>query len=507
MATLQELVERAYDRYATLPAVSDDAGTSSYAELDSLVARARGLLWGMGVRPGDRIGIVGTNSVDYMLVDHACFTGGFVRVGINRRSTIAEVVRVVEDAGLTVLFADAEWRPRLGEPSVLPSSVRVIALGADADGSSLRARLSEQEEDRTATPVPPDAPATLIYTSGTTGIPKAITVTQANLAGTVRNVLIEIPMSPGSAVLHPIPLSHAAMQLSVAFLCRGAFQSFAPTTDPGDILDLVADGHIAVLSAVPTLVGMLARAQCDDPRDLSSLRAIVYGGSTISANDLRAAVSAFGPTLYQMYAQSESSLPLTCLNPLDHLRAAAGDERIIGSAGRPGPFVGLAIVDEAGRRLRAGGTGEVVVRGDTVMAGYRGDPEATATVLGPDGWLRTGDVGYLTDDGYLVIVDRLKDMIISGGFNVFPSEVEAVLCPVPGVQEVAVYGVPDEKWGERVCVAVVADEHVTLDALQQAGRATLSGYKLPREMRRYDSLPLNATGKVLRRILQEWHGA
>jgi acyl-CoA synthetase (AMP-forming)/AMP-acid ligase II len=504
LRTLQNLLESSYDRYAGLPAVSDDAGSLSYSELADLVSRMHTFLAAHGVSIGDRVGVLGANSVDYVIVDQACFTSGVVRVGINRRSSTSEVAALAAAAGLSVLFADAEWSARLAGDLI--EGVLVIDLESAPEGR-LRDRVLAVEPASRPPRLEESDPAALIFTSGTTGAPKAIIATQGNLAGTVRNVLVEVPVAHDASVLHPIPLSHAAMQLSIAFQCRGARQHYVRQTDPGAILDAVARGRYTIVTSVPTVVGMLAREQAVDPRDLGSLRAIVYGGSSISAEDLRAAVASFGPTLFQMYAQSERSLPLTCLDPFDHLLAAGGDATLLASAGRPGPFIDLTIVDDEGRELPPGEPGEIVVRGDTVTLGYLGDEEATFAAFDDAGRLRTGDVGYLTRGGYLVIVDRLKDVIISGGFNVFPSEVENALRGIPGLVDLAVYGIPDAKWGELVCVAVVGDDRVTLEVVQAAARELLSGYKVPRVLRRHETLPLNATGKVLRRLLRERHDA
>ncbi len=503
METLQQLLELGYRRYGGVVAVSDPEGALTYADLERAVGGARALLARLGLGVGDRVGVVSANSVDYVVVDQACFTAGVVRVGINRRSTVAELAALAESAELAAVFADAEWVARLAEAGGV--GVRVVPLEGER-GDRLR--------DRALGLAPVDAPrlerddtAALIFTSGTTGAPKAITVTQGNLAATVRNVLIDVPVPHGASALHPIPLSHAAMQLSLALHTRGVRQHYLGQADAGAILEVLAEERLTLLTSVPTVVGMLAREQLARPRDLGALRAIVYGGSSITADDLRAAVDAFGETLYQVYAQSESSLPITCLDPGDHLRAARGDAAILASAGRAGPFVDLVVVDADGEPCPPGVPGEIAIRGDAVTPGYRGDPAATAAAFDPAGRLRTGDVGHLTSDGYLTIVDRLKDVIISGGFNVFPSEVENALRDVAGVSELAVYGVPDPKWGELVCVAVVADDGVDLDAVQAVARERLSGYKIPRALRRYEALPLNATGKVLRRRLREDHGA
>lgn len=505
MHTIDSLIRRAASMNGPLNAFADAYGAVTYTEFEGLVASARGFLSQVGVQQGDRVGVISANSVDFTIVDHACLTAGFVRVGMNRRSAPVEVAKLAAAADISVLFVDGEWAAKI-TPELLPENILIVNLDSDETAPIFRERLREIEPAPAAENLGGADEAAYIFTSGTTGAPKTIIVTQANLAATVRNVLIEIPTQLGMKALHPIPLTHAAFQLSLAFFCRGVEQRFTRTTNPDELLDQLAGEGIEICSSVPTLLAMKAKCQLERPRDLSRLKAIVYGGTRISPKDMEAAVHAFGETLYQVFAQSEGSLPTTCLGPRDHVRAVNGETDLLGSAGRPGPYLEIAILDPEGNEVAPGSPGEIALRGDVVTPGYKGEPEVTAATIDGRGWLHTGDVGRMNSLGYLEIIDRLKDMIISGGFNVFPTEVEDALRGLPGITDVAVYGVPDEKWGEKICVAVVG-EAVTLEILQDFARKSISGYKVPREVRHLNALPVNATGKVLRRVLREEHGA
>ena len=507
MTTIQQLLVRSYERFPEQVALRDERRSLTYGELDSVVSGIVRAFGDWGLKAGDRVATIAGNCVEYAAVDQACLVGGFVRMGINRRSHVSEALALMERTEVALVLADEQWFTELSRVREWPTGRRLVSLGADSDG---RAFLDRLDRDRTGVDRPtldPGDPAVLLFTSGTSGAPKAITITQGNLAGTARNMMIEVEIEAGDRVLHPIPMSHAAGNLLLAFACRGADQMLLSGFDPLNVLEIVESERVNVLTAVPTVLAALARARPGFAGSLGSLRAIVYGGSSISGTDLKAAVDAFGETLHQMYAQSEGSLPLTRLSPGDHLRAVGDRPDLAASAGRPTPFVDLRVMDAQGEFCPSGTRGEIVMRGDTVMAGYWKDPAATAAVIDERGWLHTGDVGYISSDGFVFVVDRLRDLIITGGFNVFPAEVEAAVRRVEGVVDGAVYGVDDEKWGELVCVAVVTDGRpVTLESVQEECRRTISAYKVPRALVVRESLPVNATGKVLRRELRAQHG-
>ncbi|MGI5132340.1 class I adenylate-forming enzyme family protein [Pseudonocardia sp. CA-107938] len=495
--TLAGLLSRAHDRYAALVALRDGPTASTYGELGSLVRRAIAGLTERGLRPGDRVVTIAANSLEYAVLDQACFLGGFVRAGVNRRLNPQELPSILATAKPALLCADAEWAARLAADPHVRGGLPVLDLDTDVAALTDRA-------DPGPVPLPsPDAPAALLFTSGTTGEPKAVVATQQAMASMVRNVLVAFPVQPGDRVVQAIPLSHAAGHLVPAFACHGADQEVLPAFVVDDVLQRLMRDRVSVVTAVPTVVGPLARAALAGGHDVSALSAIVYGGSPIGRADLAVAVEAFPHALHQVYAQSESLLPATVLTPADH-RAAVGDRpELAGSAGRAVPFLDLRIIDAAGKPCPAGEPGEVQLRGDTVMTEYFENPAATAKALDPDGWLHTGDVGYLDTSGYLHLVDRLSDVIITGGFNVMPSEVEQVLTTMPGVRGAAVFGLPDPRWGETICAALAVDGPAPeLAEVQEFCRAQLARFKVPRRLVVLDELPHNATGKLDRRGLR-----
>ncbi|ROS44393.1 class I adenylate-forming enzyme family protein [Amycolatopsis thermoflava] len=495
--TLAGLLSRAHDRYAELIALREGTTALAYGELGALVRRAIAGLAERGLRPGDRVVTIAANSLAYAVLDQACFLGGFVRVGVNRRLNPHELPSILATAKPALLCADAEWAARLdAEPSVR-AGLPVLDLERDF------AALTDRADPGPAPLLPPDAPAALLFTSGTTGEPKAVVATQRAMASMVRNVLVAFPVQPGDRALQAIPLSHAAGHLVPAFACHGADQEVLPGFVVDEVLRRIVRDRVSVVSAVPTVVGPLARAALAGGHDVSALSAIVYGGSPIGQSDLATAVEAFPHALYQVYAQSESLLPVTVLTPGDHRAAVAGRPELAGSAGRAVPFLDLRIADTAGKPCPAGEAGEVQLRGDTVMTEYFENPEATAKALEPDGWLHTGDVGYLDPYGHLHLVDRLSDVIITGGFNVMPSEVERVLAGMPGVRDAAVFGAPDPRWGETICAALAVDGPApALEEVQEFCRARLARFKVPRRLVVLDDLPYNATGKLDRRGLR-----
>jgi acyl-CoA synthetase (AMP-forming)/AMP-acid ligase II len=496
--TIGGLLRRSYSRYADLVALRGGDTVLTYGELGSLVRRTIAGLTELGLKPGDRVVTLAANSLEYTLVDQACFVGGFVRVGLNRRLNPQELRSIFATAQPSLLCVDEEWAGRLRAEPRVRGGLPVLELSPSG-----LARLTDRREPEPTEPPPADAPAALLFTSGTTGEPKGAVATQHSLSGMVRNVLSAIPVAAGDRALHAIPLSHAAGHLVAAFACQGADQELLPAFAVDVVLRRLTRHRIALVSAVPTVVGPLARAALTEGEDVSTLSAIVYGGSPIAHADLAAAVEAFPDALYQIYAQSESLLPVTVLGPADHRAAVGGRPELADAAGRAVPFLDLRIVTATGECSPTGEPGEVQVRGDTVMTTYFNNPEATARALDADGWLHTGDVGYLDESGYLYLVDRLDDMIISGGFNVMPSEVERVLAEYPGVQEVAVFGVPDPRWGGTICAAVVSnDRDITLESLQEFCREKLARFKVPRRLVLVDSLPYNATAKLDRKNLR-----
>jgi long-chain acyl-CoA synthetase len=506
--TVASLMTTAYRNYADRPALVDGEQVRSYRELGERVRAIVAGLRELGIRPGDRVAIVSANSAAFIEASQALFVGGFVRVTPSNRLHELEVQELLNDCRARAAFVDEDWSERLRRIDV-PTVEHVVALGPGADGRPGSDDLATTQVAGTPTaeeqPRPDDLCA-LLYTSGTTGKPKGAMLTQANWAAMVRNSLVELPPAEvDDVVLHVAPLSHFSGYVEPTYTARGACHVVAAPFVPAEALRLIAERAVTVVPAVPTMVNMLVQEAESGSYDVSSLRAVVYGGSSIAPARLARAVTAFGDVFVQFFGLSETPMPLTALSSREHAfeRGETAPTRLA-SAGRVSPFVELQIRDDEGREVEPGQVGEIVVRGDNVMVGYWERPEQTAAVLRADGWAATGDLGRL-EGGYLYIVDRKKDLIITGGYNVYPNEVENAIATLPEVDEVVVVGVPDETWGEGIHAAVVRrpgaqlSERDVVDACLQQ----LAPYKKPRSVSFVDSLPRTGSGKLKRREVRD----
>jgi acyl-CoA synthetase (AMP-forming)/AMP-acid ligase II len=370
-------------------------------------------------------------------------------------------------------------------------------VGAAIGFEELLARGVPERPERT--PAPEDLCA-LLYTSGTTGAPKGATLTHANWVAMMRNSMVEMPtLGTADVVLHVAPLSHLSGYFEPTCSARGAAHVVHAEFDPAAVLDTIERERITVIPLVPTMLNLMLPEADAGARDLSSLRAVMYGGSGIAPDRLAWAVRAFGDVFCQFFGLSETPMPLTALSQRDHEFDPDGPVPArLASAGRPNPFVELRLRGDDGEAVATGEVGEVLVRGDNVMIGYWGKPELTAETIDPDG------------EGYLYIVDRKRDMIVSGGYNIYPAEVENAISGLAEVQEVAVVGVPDERWGEAVKAVVVVRPGEALDEEEVVAACTerLAGYKKPRSVEFVAELPKTGSGKIMRRRVRDryWSG-
>jgi long-chain acyl-CoA synthetase len=336
-------------------------------------------------------------------------------------------------------------------------------------------------------------------------VPKGVLTTQRNLAAATLNVPAW-RFDEASVSLTPLPMFHiGGIGWTFLGLSQGATTILVSEFDPVAVLDMLESARVTNAVFVPTILQMLTSVRDAAERDYSELRSIAYGASPITTPVLKAALRTFRCPLFGVYGLTETTGGVVQLDPADH-DPDGPREHLLRSAGRPRPWMEMQVVDPAsGRELPPGSVGEVWMRGPNVMAGYANRPEETAKALSPDGWLRTGDGGYLDEDGYLFLTDRIKDMIVSGGENVYPVEVEEVLSQHPAVADVTVIGVPDERWGEVVKALVVPCPGATVsaDEIVAFARERLAGYKLPRSIDVVDGLPRNAAGKVLKHELRE----
>jgi len=481
-----------------------------YREVQQLSRRiARGLVEG-SFTPGTKAAVFSPNDPFAFACILGLLRAGLVWLPVNPRNSVEENAQLLGQLDCELLFFHSSL------------AVSLPAIGAAAPGvrrflcidTELGAWAAEFPAEFTPIPDDPGALAAISATGGTTGRPKGVMMSQKNFCAFSAGHEQVLNKDYPAVYLAAAPMTHVAGRLCFPVMKHGGTVVVLEKPDPQAILAAIPKYRVTRLFLPPTAVySLLARP---DVRsfDYASLRYFMYGAAPMSVEKLKQAIEVFGPVMTQGYGQTEAPMLLARLSPEDHfaggrLGGALADDARLASCGRPTPFVQVEIMDESGALLPRGAAGEIVVRGDIVMQGYYKDPKATEEAF-RFGWLHTGDVGRFDDEGYLHIVDRRKDMIISGGFNVFSAEVEQAILALPGVQDCAVIGVPDDKWGESVKAIVQPLPGAALDArgIIDACRPRLGGVKTPKTVEIWPELPRSPAGKVLKRAIREryWQG-
>ncbi len=489
----------------------------TFAELQDLVA-SLGTGLARVTAPGARVALVADNRPEYVAALYAVPRAGDVLVMGNTRHTPRELADTLRSSGSSVVIATADQLVRLAEVAgELPGVGAWYCLDDVPDGAPHGSLPATDLLDAGTEPprgVDDGATAWLIHTSGTTGLPKGAMLTHRSLVAAVLNTTMARPVSADDVYLFPFPLFHVAAYNVVHHHLRRRPVVLLPRFEPVAVMAAVEAERVTSISLAPTMVSMLLDHPDRASHDLGSLRQIGYGAAAMPLDLLRRTLAELPEVgLAQGYGMTELSGNAVFLGPDEHRRAAAGEPELLAAAGRPAPLVELRIVDDDGAVLGVGGVGEILVRGDQVCAGYWDDAAATEASRTGDGWFRTGDVGRIDGRGYLSIVDRKKDLIITGGENVSSREVEDVVSEHPAVAAVAAVGVADERWGERVCVAVVWRDGagVPHEELLAWTEGRMAGFKRPRAVVVLDELPTNASGKVEKRrvrdIVAERHGS
>jgi long-chain acyl-CoA synthetase len=501
-----------------LPAVKSNADrvgffdgqyTATFAEHLDRVSRLASVLAELGVGPGDRFAVMALNSHQFLECYHASFLGAGVINPLNLRLAPKELEYILADSGTTVCFTDAFFAPVIDRVRGATSLKHVVMIG---DGDAPHDARYE-ELLAAATPRIPDEPeetdpVLLMYTGGTTGLPKGVLLDQRAEMLNLYHVLGTWRFNEHDVFLHQTPMFHAAsMGGMLGVPAEGGVSVFVPLFDPAQVLALVEQHKVTNTVMVPTMINMLVNHPEFRPDRLASLQTLTYGASPMPATLLEQLLSMFpNIDIYQGYGMTESSAVLTALGPEEH---RAGGARLR-SAGRPLPGVVLSIQDAYGEELATGESGEVCARAGNFMREYWNKPEATADAF-RGGWYHTGDAGYLDADGYLFLVDRVKDMIVTGGENVYSVEVENAIASHPAVAQVAVIGIPSEQWGEAVHAVVVVRDGETCTEVEIIAHARewIAGYKVPKSVEvRTEPLPLSGAMKVLKRELRApyWEG-
>ncbi|MEU6661895.1 long-chain-fatty-acid--CoA ligase [Streptomyces sp. NPDC046821] len=498
-------------QYATerpeAPAVTEGDRTLTYAELDDRANRAAQALLALGLDEGAHVGCLarpGTMSAEIVL---ACAKTGLVATPLNWRLTEGELTAVARDAQLRAVVTQGEFLPGARAVRAVLPGIPLIVDGEPAPGELAYGTWLKDASD--SDPLHAGTGGTVflqLYTSGTTGLPKGVQLTLGNVESGPSQ-LAEMGWSDRSVSLNAMPVFHIAGTgwLLVA-LSAGAHSVTVPDLVPQRVVDLMEHHRITHAFFVPAVLHLLTQLPDIRERDFSALRTIVYGASPITPVLLRRSMEIFGCGFYQKYGQTETAGAATRLLPSDH-DPDGPRAHLLRSAGNALPGAAVAIVDPVtAEPLASGEVGEIVTRSHHVTPGYWQRPDENAKLFTPDGWLRTGDAGYLDADGYLFITDRIKDIVITGGENVYPVDVESALAEHPAVCDVAVFGTPDETWGEAVTAAVVlhdnADE-VTAADLIDFTRTRIASYKKPRIIHFVKELPRNPSGKILKRVLRE----
>ena len=464
-------------------------------------------LWSMGVKKGDVLGVLSWNCLEYLDVYGAAMKGGFIISPINVRLKTDELEYLINYSKANTLFVGPEMvelvnslKPRL------PNVKNFISFEGQAPRMSchrdLLAKYSREEPDVQVTE---DDPLYIIYTSGTTGVPRGALFTQGGSREDIRTKVLEKALEPGDTYVILIPLFHVIVSEMLALFYIGDRSVIIKFFDPAETLKTIQDEKATDIFVVPThLAAMLALPDVKK-YDVSSVKRVSYGGSPIPIELLEKALTVFGPIFVQAYGQSECSI-ITYLRREDHdvLDKSPEEKKILNSCGRPCIDTHLRIVDEKENDVATGEIGEIIILSKHNMIGFWQKPEDTAATIIND-WVHTGDVGYCDEKGYIYIVDRKRDMIISGGENVYSREVETILYQHPAVAECAVIGVPDPYWVEHVHGVVVLKKGATVtpDELIAFCKKRLAGYKAVKSVEIVDALPKNSTGKILKKELRK----
>jgi len=483
----------------------------SWRDLDIRSNQAAAALQAAGVSSQERIAFLAKNCLEYFEISFAAAKLNAVVVAINWRLTPSEIAYIVNDADAKVLVVGPDFQDTVA--SILGSLCplgQFIAIGHHPQWQSYEAWLGPPNAADPMAEVNDADICSQLYTSGTTGLPKGVLSTNANLFAVMGKIQAAWHIDRTSVNLVCMPLFHiAGCEWALAGMDVGATSILVRDFDPALVLDLMQAQSVTNALFVPAMLGFMTRVLDAEKRQFPALRSIIYGASPITDETLLAAMRVFKCEFVQVYGMTETTGAITELPAADHDPAGA-KAHLLRSAGKPFPWVELRVVDAEGRDCRARQVGELWTRSAQNMQGYWKKPEETAATITADGWLKTGDAGYMDESGYVFLTDRVKDMIISGGENIYPAEIENVLANHPSVAEVAVIGVPDETWGETV-KAVVAPKpthRVTAAEIIAFGKAHLAGYKCPTSVDFVSALPRNASGKVLKKDLRApyWAG-
>jgi acyl-CoA synthetase (AMP-forming)/AMP-acid ligase II len=478
---ISDITRQAARRYGDAPCLVAGERSLTFAEFDAATNRLANALFDRGLVRGDRLTMLLPNGLEFFVVSHALARAGLVQVPLNSRETVENHRQLMDDSGARAMIGDCTNAKAVEMRIEMDELWSMIDGGAEGD---VDLSVGEGETYR------------LAYTGGTTGPPKAVESTPRQRTAEIASFLTDLmpDLGPGSRVLHAGPVTHASGDFFLPSFIRGGCNHVLPGFKPAEFLEQLERTAATHTFLVPTMLAMLLAEPGVEDADTSALEAIFWAGSPLAPATSERSAEVFGPKLRGTYGQAEAPMALTYLLADEHDRH--------GCAGSPYRFAEVRVLDPDDQPVADGEAGEVCARGDLIMKGYWNRPGQTAETL-RNGWLHTGDIGRFDEDGYLYLLDRAGDMIISGGFNVYPREIEELLMTHPAVREVAVVGIPDDTWGEEVNAVVSAKGDLDPDDLLEFCRSRTAGFKRPRRVTVLEELPKSGAGKIVRRLARD----
>lgn len=501
---LRRILHHSARLYRNKVALTFQSSQITYGQMEENCLKLGSVFCGLGLKQGDRIGVLDFNSMALATALFGIPACGMVVLPLNHRLATQELIEILQDAEVSALIYSPSFSETVEKMRTqLRSGAHFICTEEDGDGRDLPTLMKNAPAAHFNEPDPSDL-ATLLYTSGTTGKPKGVQLSHRNTVSTLASLLVELELTAHDSGLMVAPLFHVAgCHTFMALIARGCTAHLLPGFEPKNTLETLVSTKSTITILVPAMISAILNLEEQKNVDISSLRLLLYAGAPMPEQLLRTAISRFGLIFFQIYGLTETSV-LTCLSPMDHTKPG-----LHSSAGREMYGCEVMVVNADGSETVPGKIGQIVARGDNVTSGYWRALEETETSL-KNGWFYTGDVGFRDESAYLFLKDRIKDMIVTGGENVYPVELENVLHEIPEVDEAAVIGIPDDRWGEQVIALVhlAPNGNISEEEVISFCRERMAGYKCPRTVEFKGPLPRTPSGKIRKNILREpyWEG-